>query len=163
MYRIFAFLVAFLLLPINLFAPPQVSTTVECNNWELSYSIPYVQKEVEREHPGAYIFMAHGHHIHYPEWNIHNDLGSFVEHETLQGKVDELRTIEPERTIVLWVCNEFNYKIKGKNVFYFKKPVWCIPDRDLSKYRKEHPGYKGHELVKNYGNAGSVYEMVEGE
>lgn len=128
-----------------------IETEVLADEEWVESSVQYWTTEIARRFPDAYVFVCHGGEDMDGVWNIYPAGGIPM---PVQDLVDMLRAKNPDRKIVLIVCNPGDDKIHGKNVFYAHASVWGFPDRatDASVRSQIEPE-----------SVGNIFEFIEGE
>lgn len=103
------------------------------------------------------VVMGHGGYT-FGYWTLFadGDRGGAISVDAL-GKY--LSKTYPDRDIVLFICNKQGSQIKANRVWYFRSVVWSLPDEYFYRHGVSLIPYD-RELLRNFGNAGSIWESV---
>ncbi len=134
--------------------------TLDCQRPELESYKWIIGKYVSQRFPKAYVLMAHGYSVP-GDWQFLQEDKSY---RHVQDFVDQKRKeIDPDRTIVLWICNAGSNKVYGKNVYYFDYFAWSMPDEYyLKEFCPKKVTWLEVELQPGgYGYSGSIFELIK--
>ena len=147
----------------NVSQKPQ--TLIACENECFYNHREDIVREVEKKFGNSYILAVHGNKPPAEVWRAVPDLGKC---DLMQDRVDKIRKEFPDRPIVVWACNYDHARLKGKNVWYFTTMAWVVPDSSILFVHQDSRGIwmnalENRDVQRDYGGAGSVFEMVEGD
>jgi hypothetical protein len=113
--------------------------------------------EIARRFTNAVGILVHGNDWVEGEWIVssHAQRGRHV--TPVRKVIAKYRAKYPNRTLVLLACNTGHLKLDGVggNVFFFKNPVLCIPDRALTPEMAPYAFAKIIEPNAEHGIAGA--------
>lgn len=122
------------------------SKNIGINYWEI---------EAKKRFKNPLIVACHGSEfseIDLLNSNWYTDPDPPLKSSLVKDLAEKIKKENPNRDIVLIICNYHNHEINIDRVWYAKSPIWLIPD-DFYKGGKR-------ETQRNFDSAGSIWEFV---